>query len=464
MSVLASVMLGMLLISGAEGTLAQTGDRPVARLRVGDEIAVRVVAIQGYDGNYTVLSDGSVVGLGFGRIAVEGKTIAEVRTAITARMRRILREPVVEVVLAKQRLEYVYVSGVNQQSAGPVELAEGMDLRALISRVALPAEVDEYDVALFRRGERVIRLDLAGVLSGSESLGATILEPNDVVTVAKADRVRVWVTGSVVKSGELLLRPGSDVYQAVAAAGGPLADIINDPDLALSVRRGPETIPVPTRLTEGQAPLVLQPGDTVSVTVPTPIRVAIGGEVLQPDELKLRPETTLSRALAQAGGPTPIATLKDVLVIRGQEAFRLDVSGTVTVNGPVPEFVLQDGDAVFVRRNERIVVVLGKVNKAGDVRMEDNREYRLADAVAAAGGVAPNGSTMRVYLARRTESGRVEVVEYRLEAFLKDGNMEQNPIVQEGDVVVVGEPKGLTAGAAIQVISAASILRTIFGN
>jgi hypothetical protein len=55
-------------------------------------------------------------------------------------------------------------------------------------------------------------------------------------------------------------------------------------------------------------------------------------------------------------------------------------------------------------------------------------------------------------------------VEYRLEAFLKDGNMEQNPIVQEGDVVVVGEPKGLTAGAAIQVISAASILRTIFGN
>jgi protein involved in polysaccharide export with SLBB domain len=109
-------------------------------------------------------------------------------------------------------------------------------------------------------------------------------------------------------------------------------------------------------------------------------------------------------------------------------------------------------------------VVLGKVNKAGDVRMEDNREYRLADAVAAAGGVAPNGSTMRVYLARRTESGRVEVVEYRLEAFLKDGNMEQNPIVQEGDVVVVGEPKGLTAGAAIQVISAASILRTIFGN
>ncbi|MFN3963687.1 MAG: hypothetical protein ACK4NQ_11990 [Fimbriimonadaceae bacterium] len=86
------------------------------------------------------------------------------------------------------------------------------------------------------------------------------------------------------------------------------------------------------------------------------------------------------------------------------------------------------------------------------------------DAVAAAGGVAPNGSTMRVYLARRTESGRVEVVEYRLDAFLKDGNMEQNPIVQEGDVVVVGEPKGLTAGAAIQVISAASILRTIFGN
>ncbi|MBX3096491.1 MAG: SLBB domain-containing protein [Fimbriimonadaceae bacterium] len=436
--------------------------RPAATLRIGDVITVRIIAVEGYDGEYRVLTDGAVTGLGFGRLEVEGRTIAQVQQAITDRMRRIMLDPKVEVVLKEQRLEYVYVSGQAVDAGGPVVLTEGLTLRALLAGKVQPTETEKFDVVLFRDGKEVLREDLNAVLGESEGMGASRLSPNDVVTVVPLETYRIWVTGAVNSPGEKQVRPGTDVYQAIAQSEGITLEVLDNTDARIVLRRGPNETEFPVQQRGESPPVALEPGDTLTVRTPQLLQVTVGGYVVNPQVMKVRQSTRLGEAIVKAGGVATGGTLTDVVIIRGSEAFRVDASG-LTSGEEISPFPLMDGDAVYVRRNENTVAVLGAVNNAQSFSLEDNREYRLSDIIASAGGVSDRGSQRHIYVAKKSDDGRVIVKEYHLDAFLKDGDVSQNPVIQSGDVVVVGTPQGINISGISNLITSGALLRSLFG-
>lgn len=56
------------------------------------------------------------------------------------------------------------------------------------------------------------------------------------------------------------------------------------------------------------------------------VKIIVSGEVRTPNVYSVPPQTTISQALAAAGGPTERGSMSDVRVIRDRQEIRLDVS------------------------------------------------------------------------------------------------------------------------------------------
>jgi protein involved in polysaccharide export with SLBB domain len=122
---------------------------------------------------------------------------------------------------------------------------------------------------------------------------------------------------------------------------------------------------------------------------------------------------------------------------------------------------MESGDLVYVNRNERAFTVLGQVARPGRFLFKDGETVRVTDALAAAGGLAGRGTMRRVYLARPDESGKTVVTQFHLDDYLKFGKLEANPEVLPGDYLLFGQPKGITLGGVMQLISGGVLLDSL---
>src|SRR5688500_19072432 len=149
--------------------------------------------------------------------------------------------------------------------------------------------------------------------------------------------------------------------------------------------------------------------------------------------------------------------------MRKGEMIRVDASAPAGGGKPAP-FDLETGDLVYVQRNERAIHVFGEVAKSGKVLMEDQKEYRLSDALALAGGLSDKGTLRRVYLARPGPDGKVVIQQFNLDEYLKDGKAASNPVLQSGDSVLFGQPKGFNLSVVSQVVSTGLLFQSVLGE
>lgn len=433
--------------------------REPLRLKRGDTIAVT----SEYGGEYKIMPDGAIYGRGFGRLILEGQTWSEAENTLKKSLRKFVKEDEVHVLLKDIRREVVYLVGMGGH--GTTELQPDMRLRQMISGATIDENADQTQIQVFRDGKKVCDTLAADLLKGDNNASDIQMKADDVVTLTPVSFVRVWVTGLVNHTGQMKLPAGTDPYKAIAAAGGLKAgDVETDKSLQdevhLVVRRGPETIEFPIRQDFSKPNFTLESGDTLTVIAPETRRITIGGEVGHPGEFVLRGDNSLNTAITLAGGATPIGTLTNVLVLRKGELYKVDASGPIT-NKPFTNFTIESGDLVYVQRNERTYMIMGEVAKPGKVRMRDGRGYRLADVIADADGLSSRGTMRRISVARADSTGKMVIKFYNLDEYFKDGKQESNPEILEGDCILVGEPKGITFGNAMQALSGAILFESI---
>ncbi len=427
------------------------------RAAVGDVLAIQVISAPEISGDYAVLSDGSVTGPAFGRVPVAGLTTQEIEKSLVRALSKRLKDPKINVFYRLQRTRFVYVvnvGGASSEQASVTSTATGsavpyatdLTLRKILATVNLGSTPDQLRLTLTRGGKAILSESLTTILEKDSASGNRTLDPDDVVTIELAPYVRVWVTGSVKSPGEYRLSTALDAYQAVAQAGGIVE--LADEEYEIAVRRGPELIPLPRTPQPDQVQLPLQAGDTIVVSRRASIRIAVTGEVQDSGEYLLRSDFSVNSAIAKAGGTLPTGTLSNVVVLRKGQIFRVDSTGPF-FGKPATDFPLQDGDVVIVRRNERVVIVLGSVKDAGTYPLEDGQEYRVSDMLARAGGLVERGTFRRVFLARPQPDGKVKVMELNLDEFLRDGKETANPMVQADDILLFNPSRNL----AIQDVS-----------
>jgi polysaccharide export outer membrane protein len=80
------------------------------------------------------------------------------------------------------------------------------------------------------------------------------------------------------------------------------------------------------------------------------VRIVVGGEVRTPNIYSVPPETTITQAIALAGGPTERGNLREVKVIRDRNEIKFDISRPDSDAGVLQ---IRSGDQILIGRRGR---------------------------------------------------------------------------------------------------------------
>lgn len=174
----------------------------------------------------------------------------------------------------------------------------------------------------------VTALCSAATSQGLAQTSATAVAPVADAQLRPGDVLRITVWRQPELSGEFhVLQSGTighPLYQSIVAVGTPL------PELTERVR---------TYLTR----LINDP----QVVIEPLVSVAVGGEVRTPGLYTLPLGTTISQAIAQAGGGGDEGSLRNVRLIRNGQREQIDLTDVRVNRASQP---VQSGDQIFVSR------------------------------------------------------------------------------------------------------------------
>lgn len=266
----------------------------------GDRVEVSVYGFPEYTGPMSVLPDGTITLPIVGKINAAGKTTEQLAEDLRVTLDRILVDPSVSVTLNALRPIVVNVSG-EVYRPGPLQL---QDTTNVFQEAAYaPPSISE---ALVQAGGIRRTADIRDVV--------VIRELSNGETVST--EVNLWdALWSATLPEEILLRDGDLIYVPRLAAGEE---------------------PLDNRLL------------ATSSLAPDTVRVRVVGEVTRPGEVAVPPNSSLSSAVAIAGGPTDDAKLKEVAFIRMDDDTGDVIQEVVDLRDLVDTYQIQDGDVVVV--------------------------------------------------------------------------------------------------------------------
>ncbi len=264
----------------------------------GDEIVIRGVEIPEIAEKPVRIDTSGYISLPLvGRVRASGSTVEALEASLAVRLKAFLIRPEVSVAVTEFRSQPVSVLGavrapgvyqlhgyktlieVLSLAGGPDPAAAGSTVnisrRLKFGRIPLESAHDdstgEYSIA---------DIDLNAVLDARSPGANILLQPNDVVTVPKAEVV--YVIGQVARAGGFLLedRKGMSLLEALSKAGGISGVASPQNSRILRVRSGqPERQEIAVnlkRMLAGSVPdVLLQPNDILFVPSSAPKQAAL---------------------------------------------------------------------------------------------------------------------------------------------------------------------------------------------
>ena len=171
--------------------------------------------------------------------------------------------------------------------------------------------------------------------------------------------------------------------------------------------------------------------DQIAVTITTArtLSVSIYGEVGVQGGFTLSALNTAFNALAAAGGPTAIGSIRNIQRSRAGKTARLDLYKYMKGEIKDVPYDLQNNDVLFVPIAQNIVTIEGAVRRPMRYEMLDGES--LKDLIEYAGGLTYNASPDFVQIERR-ENGELKYLEYELDKTLAGA---QKVRLEGGDVI-----------------------------
>jgi polysaccharide biosynthesis/export protein len=306
---------------GLAMTLGITGLGPTAGwasedylLGPGDQILVNVYDQPEVTSSHFIAPDGRITLPMVGAIEAAGQTTDRLTQTIRTRLLRDYRNPIVTVAIGQFRPLRIHVSG-EVRRPGPLQI-------------------------------RNIAYDNNRNSSESSS------NPN-LPTLSAA----IAAAGGVTRDGDIsqvgLNRNGSlqqiDLWAGLTAENAPHDLLLRDGD-AIFIRKRDKDSAVDPRLV------------AKSTLAPATVRVRVVGEVRNPGEVSVTPNSTISSAIAVAGGPTDKARMEEVRLIRLGDNDQI-TEQKMNLQQLQDQQQVLDGDVVIIpkSRNSKFLDLAGQV-------------------------------------------------------------------------------------------------------
>ena len=289
----------------------------------------------------------------------------------------------------------------------------------------------------------------------------TALEDTQVsVSVVSFGTFNISVLGEVNNPGIYPLTGRVDVLKAISAASGltDKAGLVN----ATIIRKNQETLPVDLEKLFLQNDLTqnytLESGDSLYIPKAFTItNISIAGEVNSPGLYSLEGKVDILKAISACKGVTEKANLKDAIITKiDNNIIPVDLEKLFLQNDLTQNYSLETGDSLFVPLSlENNIYILGEVRNPGLYPIKE--ECTVVKAITLAGGYTANARLKSCVVIRRfpqDEEGikmqtitlkdvkvirekYEQVIEINLVKILKDGELDQNIVLQPRDIVFI---------------------------
>ncbi len=266
------------------------------------------------------------------------------------------------------------------------------------------------------------------------------------ITLRESHSKTVTIVGARV-SGQYPLRKEMRISTLVAAAGG----LVSKNKLTLgTLVRDFQTTKLDMEKILGSPPDVasdipLKIGDLVLLVTldePTLEAYTVLGSVLRPGPFPLPKDgtpVTLTRALADAGGPMEKASLTRATLQRNGKNIPLNLYPLLVegkADTPEGRIFMQNGDSIIIPEVTAKYTVLGQTNRPGTYPIQDNKPVTVLQALAEGGG-ANQGAELRKVVLVHTENGTTTRTKMDLQRMANGSDLKSNLIMQNGDVLFV---------------------------
>ena len=298
-------------------------------LGVGDQITLSVIGYPEFTGNLAILPDGTVTLPLVGHIQATGLTPVQLGEVLTNQLRAYLVDPVVSVGLSIMRPVVVTVAG-EVHRPGPIQMGgissfSGDVLSATETTSDGAAETENS----FDNGRQPLpTLSSAVLLAGGVTRDADIRQ--------------VMVRRPVAGGGEELLT--LNLWDVVTSGVGTADVTLRDGDSVFIPRLAGDEIDRRAVASSSLAPNV--------------VKVKVVGEVVTPGEVKVPPNSSISSAVAIAGGPTNDAALSNVSLVRQTESGQIEEE-QMDLSSLVDNYQVQEGDVIVVAKRGYLSVLDG---------------------------------------------------------------------------------------------------------
>lgn len=430
-------------------------------LGAGDRIGLDIYQLPQYSGEHEVLANGSLNLPQVGSVSVQGMTLEQAADIITARYisARILRRPQVTVSLLAPRPLKIGIAGEIQRPGSYIMAVEGSQLPTVTQAVekagGITQAADLHQVQIRRSRS-----------NGSE----------------QAIAIDLW---QLLQTGDLRndrsLRDGDTIYIPTATS--------------IALEEGPK----------------LATASFAAVST-QPLNIAVLGEVRRPGPHTIKGQEgsgglpTLTQAIQAAGGIKPLADIRRILIRRPtktglEQTIEVDLWQLLQASDLQQNLILQNGDTIYVPtvtdinlaeasllqtasfapdQSEPINIALvgevarpGTYTVAGSTRTDNEGTASSGDAksiptvtraIQIAGGITAQADIRKLRIRRFTSAGVEKTIEINLWDLLQAGNPSQDPILQDGDTVVIPTATQLDPAEAAQIASASFSPSTIKVN
>lgn len=277
----------------------------------GDRLETRILGYETFDWSLTdrfVLSDGTIRFPFVGTVVVEGKTLDVLEAELTRQLASYLRFPVLDIGLTTLRPVVVSVTG-DVYRPGPIQLRSLTEAESNVARgggVASATTTPNLAAALVAAGGIQRTADIRNVrITRRLSNGR-----RETFTVNLWEFIQDDLNGSNIP----VMFDGDTIYV-------PEANFVSNLDQTLV---------------------------SSSTIAPALVRVRVIGEVVEPGEVEIQPNSSVSSAIAAAGGPdTLTAQLDSARLIRLSQSGHLEEE-TVDLTSLTDDYQIQDGDVIFI--------------------------------------------------------------------------------------------------------------------
>jgi protein involved in polysaccharide export with SLBB domain len=295
----------------------------------------------------------------------------------------------------------------------------------------------------------------------------------EVFGVTDVERNQISVVGHVWAPGELGLKPGMTLSEAIAAAGGVRPGVFLERVLVTRQQSGSAPMQLRTSFADSTgrltADIPLREGDHVRVFSRTEFAqertITVSGAVKAPVQVPFREGMTLRDAILLAGGLRESAYLREVEVARlpdnpsagalavarrvpldstylferGPDGKYLGPPGVAVPPSGNPEFPLKPYDNVLVLlqpdyASTQRVRIYGEVRFPGAYTLRSQDE-RISDLVARAGGLSTQAYADGATFTRQSDNvGRIS---FALRDVMRDPDTRENFKLLAGDSIFV---------------------------